>query len=299
MNWFVRSSVVAALALTVGSSLAAEKYSFDRQFEGTVKVRFKETPQGDLYLHIYKPEGWKASDSRPAIVFFFGGGWNGGSPSQFEHHSRYLADRGMIAICAEYRVKKYHDTPPSACVEDGKSAIRWVRAHAKAYGIDPDRLGAGGGSAGGHVAAATGTTKGFEAEGENLSVSSKPAALVLFNPVYNNGPGQYGHDRVEAYWQQISPAHNLSKDTPPTIVFFGTEDPLVKPETARLYQKEMRQHGVKSELFLYQGQPHGFFNYGKSKNEYFIKTVTEMDKFLESLGWLKGKPSVEAFLHDS
>ena len=69
-------------------------------------------------------------------------------------------------------------------VKDGKSAVRWIRANAARLGIDPDRLAAGGGSAGGHVAAATATTQGIEEEGEDTSVSSRPCALVLFNPVW-------------------------------------------------------------------------------------------------------------------
>ncbi|MDB4796380.1 alpha/beta hydrolase fold domain-containing protein, partial [Akkermansiaceae bacterium] len=109
----------------------------------------------ELKLHVFNPEGHKASDSRPAIVFFFGGGWNGGSPKQFYPHSEHLASLGMVAISAEYRVKSRNKTTPMECVKDGNSAIRWVRSHAKELGINPDMIAAGGGSAGGHVAAAT------------------------------------------------------------------------------------------------------------------------------------------------
>ena len=72
-----------------------------------------------------------------AIVFFFGGGWVGGTPKQFFPHCTYLASRGMVAISAEYRVKDRHGVTPLECVLDGKSAVRWVRAHASELGIDP------------------------------------------------------------------------------------------------------------------------------------------------------------------
>ena len=126
------------------------------------RLLYKTAGEHSLFLHLFEPSRKGRARSRPAIVFFFGGGWNGGSPSQFYPHCRYLADRGMVALAAEYRIKNTHGTPPSACVEDGKSALRWIRSHAPDLGIDPNRIAAGGGSAGGHVAAAVATTEGFE-----------------------------------------------------------------------------------------------------------------------------------------
>jgi len=245
---------------------------------------YKKVGELELKLHIFNPEGHTADDSRPAIVFFFGGGWTGGTPLQFYPQSEYLAKRGMVAISAEYRVKSRNGTSPLECVKDGNSAVRWVRAHAVELGIDPTMIAAGGGSAGGHLAAATGIAKEVFEEGENLKVSSRPDALVLFNPVYDNGPKGYGHKRVKGYWKKISPMHNLDKKTPPTIVFLGTKDSLIPVATAEKYRDTMKKAGVRSELFLYEGQPHGFFNKGK-----YDETVKEMDIFLTSLGYLKKK----------
>lgn len=253
-------------------------------------LTYKSVGDSQLQLHVFLPDGHKSSDSRPAIVFFFGGGWNGGSPSQFYPHSEYLASRGMVAICAEYRTKTSHETTPQECVRDGKSALRWVRAHAGELGIDPDRIAAAGGSAGGHVAAAVATTDGFEEAGEDLSTSCRPNALVLFNPVYDNGPKGYGHDRVKDYWEAFSPMHNISKDTPPTIVFLGTQDKLIPVETAQEYKQLMEAHGGRCDLFLYQDQPHGFFNH--RNQEYYLKTLREADRFLQSLGYLRGEPTI-------
>jgi len=120
-------------------------------FEPSKEVLYKAVGETELKLHVFTPEGHRASDKRPAIVFFFGGGWNGGSPSQFYPHCDYLASRGMVAAAAEYRVKSRNKTTPRECVKDGKSAVRWLRQHAGELGIDPKRVAAGGGSAGGHV----------------------------------------------------------------------------------------------------------------------------------------------------
>lgn len=249
-------------------------------------------------LRVYRidpPKHDPETAQAPAVVFFFGGGWNGGSPTQFEPHARYLSQRGMVIFLADYRVKSRQGTTPKECVADGKSAIRWVRKNAERLGVDPDRILAGGGSAGGHVAAATGMCDGFDEKGEDLSISSRPAALLLFNPVYNNGPEGYGHSRVKEWFPAISPAHNISKDDPPTIVFLGTKDKLIPVSQAEDFQKQQEKLGISSELHLYEGQPHGFFNLklGQGKPQAFRDTILKTDAFLTSLGYLEGEPDIE------
>jgi acetyl esterase/lipase len=261
------------------------------KLDGAKAIQYKQVEDTKLFLHVFNPKDHKASDRRPAIVFFFGGGWSGGTPKQFEPHCTYLASRGMVAITAEYRVKSRNKTTPFECVKDGKSAIRWVRANAAKLGVDPKRVAAGGGSAGGHVAAATGNCPGLEEEGENLKVSSKPDVLVLFNPVYDNSSKGYGHDRVKPRWKEISPMHNIRKGAPPTIVFLGTKDKLIPVSTAQEYEKRLVAVGSRSELHLYEGATHGFFN--KGKGDAYPDTVIKMDDFLNSLGWLKGEPTIK------
>ena len=251
----------------------------------------KELGNAELKINIFTPESHKLTDKLPAIVFFFGGGWNGGSPSQFYPHCEYVSSRGMVAMSAEYRVKTRHGTSPRECVKDGKSAIRWIRAHADELGIDSNKLAAGGGSAGGHVAAAMATVDNFNEVGEEQNISCRPDALVLFNPVFDNGPEGWGYDRVQEYWQDFSPMHNIDEDTPPTVVFLGTEDKLIPTATAERYKKLMNNKGRRCDLYLYKGQGHGFFNF--KNEEYYVETVVEADRFLASLGYLEGKPTLQ------
>ena len=261
--------------------------------KGAEHIVYKEASGSKLILNVFYPKKHvPKKDKRPAIVFFFGGGWSGGNPAQFAPHCEYLASRGMVAMTADYRVRSRQGTPPFECVKDGKSAVRWIRQNAETLGIDAKRLAAGGGSAGGHVAAATGTVAGLEEDGEDLSISSKPNALVLFNPVYDNGPKGYGHDRVKDRFKEISPIHNIRKGVPPAIVFLGDQDKRIPVSTAEKSKSLMEKAGSKSDLHVYKDQPHGFFNQGK-KGNYYERTVLEMDKFLISLGWLKGKPTIQ------
>lgn len=159
-------------------------------------------------------------------------------------------------------------------------------------GIAPKRLAAGGGSAGGQVAAAAGILTPLDEEGEDLSVSCRPDALVLFNPVFDNGPGGYGHDRVKSRWREFSPKHNIHSGAPPTIVFLGTEDSALPVASAEEYGRLMKEVGCRCDVHTYEGQPHGFFNYGDGSNKYYFETVRAADRFLASLGLLQGEPTI-------
>ena len=160
---------------------------------------YKKAGERELKLTIVNPPDWKAQDQRPALVFFHGGGWVGGGPTQFTQHSDYLATRGMVCIQVEYRlIAKGDQGPPIDCVHDAKSAMRWVRGHAAELGIDPHRIAAGGGSAGGHLAAFVGMVDGLDDPQDDLKISPKANALVLFNPVFDNGPDQGWAEREAA-----------------------------------------------------------------------------------------------------
>jgi acetyl esterase/lipase len=285
-------TLIACLLLVAPAAVAYDipGYTPDRI------IPFKQTVNSSggaitLNLHVFTPPGHQPSHQRPAIVFFFGGAWVDGSPSHFHPQCEYLASRGMVAISAEYRVKNLHGTTPQECVKDGKSAIRYVRQNAAALGVDPNRIAAGGGSAGGHVAAAAGTLTAYEEPAENPAISSKPNALVLYNPVVDNGPGGWGYDTVQAYWQTISPLHNIDASAPPTTFFLGTSDALVPVSVGKNYQAAMATAGRRCDLHLYQGQPHSFFNFdvpddGSGPFYGYRDTLFKTDEFLVSLGWL-------------
>ncbi len=252
-------------------------------------VLYKIAGETELSIHLFFPSDHQNSGSVPAIIFLHGGGWRSGSPSHFYGQCEYFADRGLVAASVQYRLIEENNTTPAECVMDAKSAMRWLRSNAAAFGIDPDQIIAGGGSAGGHLAAATAILKGFNEAGDDTSVSSRPQALVLFNPVLHNDSEGYGFNLVRDYWEEISPYHNLHKETPPTLIMLGTEDKLFTPQLARAYKEKMEGFGLRCDLILYEGQQHGFFNRGRSL-EMFCQTMIDADTFLISLGFLTGKP---------
>jgi acetyl esterase/lipase len=250
---------------------------------------FKKTPQGELRIHVHYPPDWKATDKRPAILFFFGGAWRNGSPTQFLNQAEYLAARGLVAARADYRVSSRQQTTPDKCVEDAKSAMRWLRGHAKELGADPDRIVGSGGSAGGHLAAATALVEGFDATDDDKKVSCKPNALVLFNPVFNletvgmtitNAAG-------ESIGKAISPIAYLGKGAVPAVIFFGTADRLLGQGTEFLAKS--KPLGNRVELWTAADMPHGFFNRAPWKEI----TLRQADEFLASIGYVKGEPTLK------
>ena len=172
---------------------------------------------------------------------------------------------------------------------DAKSAIRYVRQNAEDLGIDPHRLAVGGGSAGGHLAAATTFCDGFNTVGEDTKISTRANALLLFNPVIDNGVNGYGHERVREFWEDFSPLHNISSP-PPTLFLLGDNDNLIPVGTGVAFQKAIEDAGGRCDLHIYPTGQHGFFNPGRpagNGKEYYEDCLQKMDDFLVSLGFLK------------
>ncbi len=250
------------------------------------EVIYKTVDSKKLKMKLYYPLNYKVGTKYPTIILFFGGGWNGGTIDQFLPQAKHFASLGMIAVLADYRVFNRQKTTPFESVMDAKSAIRYLRKNATELGINPNKIAAGGGSAGGHLAAAADLTS-INQSGEDTSISAKPNALVLFNPVFNNGPNNYGYERFGDRYIEISPYHNIKKGAAPTIVFLGTKDNLIPVKTAELYRDAMLKIGSRCDLYLYDGQGHGFFNLKDGDDKYYKETLDKSVVFLKSLGYIK------------
>ncbi len=272
-------------ALSVSFAAMADEYQPDET------VVYKTIGDTQLKLHVFKPDGFSPDDSRPAIVFFFGGGWQGGNPKQFYEQADHFAKKGFVVFSADYRVRSRNKTTPFECVKDGKSAIRYVRQHAAQLGIDPNRIVASGGSAGGHVAACTGIIDAHEETGDDLKISSQPNAMILFNPVLDTTKKGYGVNRFSAdQLTTLSPNHHIHPGIVPTIVFHGTADTTVPVENAERFERLMKEAGNDCQLVTFDGATHGFFNgkffRPKTKDlKPYHQCIAESETFLDRLGF--------------
>lgn len=286
---FGQDMKIGILSILTFFAFAASAQTTDSPTSPVREIVYKTVDTTELKLFVYAPAKIE-KQAYPAIVFFFGGGWSKGTTDQFAPHAEYFAQRGMVCILADYRVKSRHNSTIAESVQDAKSAIRFLRKNAGKYHIDPDRIVASGGSAGGHLAAATATVEKYNENGDDLNISARPNALVLFNPAIDLGPGGVAYEWVGEDYRFLSPLHNLKAGTPPTVIFLGTEDKLIPVETVQYYKKVMERTGSRCDVHLYEGQGHGFFNFRNTEN--YKKTVKQTDEFLISIGFLEGKPTI-------
>jgi acetyl esterase len=253
-------------------------------------VVYKTTPQGDLKAHIYFPPNWSAKDRRPAIVLWVGGAFRSGTVTEFLSKAEYFGSRGMVAICAEYRGRLLHNVLLDSCAEDARSSMRWIKSHAAELGIAPDKVVACGGSAGGTLSFLVSREKGPDAGTDDLTVTPRPSALVLFNPAVGKrvldvigwgGPAQAG---VNAQVLALdTPQHN----EPPMIMFYGTKDNFLP--VAREYHRKAQAMGHRCEIWIADKMGHAFFNF----QPWHDATLYLADKFLVSLGYLEGPPTIK------
>ena len=151
-------SLFAALSLCVSLPISqavarndrSEARKYSPEIAGAQVETFRKVAERELKIWIFRETAAVATDSpKAAIVFFFGGGWTSGSPSQFVSQAKALTARGMVACVADYRVASRDGVKPTECVADAKACVRWIRTEAVRLGVDPDRIVAAGGSAGG------------------------------------------------------------------------------------------------------------------------------------------------------
>lgn len=253
--------------------------------EPTRQVTYKVVGDRELKLDIFQPAGWKAGDTRACFVAIHGGGWTSGSPRSMYAFTDHCAKLGMVAISVQYRLyKPGTEITVAECVKDARAALRYVRSHAAELGIDPQKIVANGASAGGHLAAATAMFDEIDHANEDLQVSCKPNALVLFSPVIDTSEEGYGHAKVGDRWQDLSPAHQVRPGMPPTLLFHGTADTTTPFKGARKFDSAMREAGNRMELVAQPDAPH---TYMFKDAVLYAETLKKLDAFLASLDFVR------------
>jgi acetyl esterase/lipase len=234
-------------------------------------------PHGrDLKLDLFRPKS--AAGPVPAVVYVHGGAWRGGSRTQFRRHAAHMATIGFAGVTIEYRLSKEAQYP--AALDDVRAAVGWVRANSARYGIDPDRIGAAGGSAGGHLVALLGTDP-----------SNRVRAVAAFNPVLDlaaagkANPNAAGgaiaaflggsYEQKPELWKEASPLAHVSKNSAPMLFLHGTADKTVPYDQSVAMRDALRNAGVPAELYTVEGAAHGFFN----SAPHFQPALARMEQF--------------------
>ncbi|MGA2064926.1 MAG: alpha/beta hydrolase [Thermoguttaceae bacterium] len=272
------------------------------------KIVYKTADNVKLQVHLYAAEGRAPGEKRPAILMIHGGGWESPGPFHMAPHCRYFALRGLVAVNVEYRLaKKDSAVRIPDCVADCRDALRLVRRKAAELGIDPERIAVAGDSAGGHLAAALGLLPDPE-EGEQGVVSSRPNAMILYNPVVDLAALQWmrGHAGVGPRsdspqgetWEDrargVSPIRYVRKGLPPTLLIHGDRDGCVPVERADRFAKLMRDAGNRIEYHRMAGWDHAFAIPGCGTDQQITEALRMTDRFLAGLGYLQGEATIVA-----
>ncbi len=221
------------------------------------------------------------------MIFFFGGGWTGGTKDQFDAQARYFAKRGFVSVLADYRVKTLDGSTPFDSVRDARSAVRWVRAHARDLQVDPSRIVAAGASAGGHLAAAAAILVDLNDASDDRSVSSVPNALVLLNPVLDTSKIGYGAKLLGDRAPELSLTAHVGRGLPPTLILHGTADTIVPFENSVEFKRVAEAAGNRCDLVVFEGAEHGFFNSpefdAQASKKLYVEALADIDAFLRDV----------------
>lgn len=285
---FIETTGLAAAApFATGVAHAAEEAQSPASGQGSGPVEkdvvFGKGGNTDLRLDIYRPPA--GTEKRMATIHIHGGGFTGGSKETLSERVPPYSSRGYVGLAVQYRLAG--DAKWPAQIEDVKAAIRWARANAKSLGVDPDKIGVVGHSAGGHLAlfaAGTGNRPEFEGKGGTPGVGTEVAVCCAYYPAIEVRPRADGTANNllspgsdAAAHRAASPVTYVSSAFPPTVIFHGTVDTTIPLESSERLFRELRAVKVPTEFHAIEGVPHVF----DSNREFAEAAAALADLFID------------------
>ncbi|MGD1046414.1 MAG: alpha/beta hydrolase [Bacteroidota bacterium] len=227
------------------------------QKDHIVKI-YKSINGYNLTAHIFYPNEFKKGEKRPAILVFFGGGWDDGNVMWAFGNAKQYSNLGMIGIAVQYRLSNHKDITPIDAMQDTKDLMIWLRINADSLGIVSDKIAGSGWSAGGHLIASAAV---FADTLHDKEINSAPDVLLLTSPALDVGHevpfnlllSETGVDPLS-----LSPVEHVFKGLPPTIIFQGREDHVVPLKGVQLFHDKMVANGNYCELCIYDNVGHLF-----------------------------------------
>ncbi|MDF1810873.1 MAG: alpha/beta hydrolase fold domain-containing protein [Verrucomicrobiales bacterium] len=254
--------------------------------EVVADIGYREGDSQAWKLDLVTPKE-KAKEPRPGLVFVHGGGWRNGDKraGTFFNGAVEYAQKGYVCITVNYRLTG--EAPFPACIEDVKCAVRWFRAHAGEYGVDPERIGGYGNSAGAHLVAMLGLAKkgaGLEGDGpwqdqssliQSVCASATPTDFSLFQNSKNNRDRFKNENYDDAELSKLSsPINHVSADAPPFLLIHGTADTTVNVKHSDSFVEALKKAGNEDITYIrVDGAGHGVYNQNRDE------THPAMEKF--------------------
>lgn len=287
-TWFEALKPLLAAESSTGFALPPDEH--EALAMATRKVIYKKVADRELELYLYQPKALRAGEKRAAILYIHGGGWTAGEPAVHAMECVHFSRLGMVTATMRYRLLGKGAASPADCLADAKSAMRYLRAHAEEFGIDPRRIAAGGGSAGGHLAAALATVRGHDDPRDDRKVSCRPDLLMLHYPVFDLIEGWKAGAAVCRKAgidpEEFSPARAGAGEVPPVIILAGADDPVSTMATNEGFARRMRAAKREVKLYIFAGKAHELFKRYPGDGHYQCVLNLET-RFLQEQGWLE------------
>jgi acetyl esterase len=292
------SIILFLTSLTHAADLADRSAAF--QLESKDKVIhsqeiYKTIDTLNLKIDVFYTSQSIGKRNKTAIVFFHGGGWAYGTPGEFFTTCERYAKMGIVTFSVDYRLSIENGVTPNKmispieCIMDAKSAMRWVRGNADKFNIDQNKIIASGQSAGGHLALCTAMIDEYNEKSDDLSISCRPNALLLFSACVNAVEGWCDRllgDRRDKIWS-ISPFHHVKTGLPPMIEFHGIDDDQVPKWTVQFFEMEMEKEGNYFEQHMYEGRKHYLGEGNPKYSRYYDDDILNLtDDFLRKFNLL-------------